>query len=62
MRNMTLEELYDKLCSEEFKNTENDIFYNFFIYQYLPQEEYAMRKKIKAFKTQLIRPVNMWMC
>ena len=58
MRNMTLEELYDKLCSEEFKNTENDIFYNFFIYQYLPQEEYAMRKKIKAFKTQLIRPVN----
>lgn len=45
MRNMTLEELYDKLCSEEFKNTENNIFYNFFIYQYPPQEEYAMRKK-----------------
>ena len=58
MRSMTLEELYDKLCSEEFKNTENDIFYNFFIYQYPPQEEYAMRKKIEAFKAQLIRPVN----
>lgn len=58
MNTMTIKDLYDKLCSEDFKNTENDIFYNFFIYQYSPEEEYTMRRQIEEFKAQLLRPVN----
>ena len=58
MRKMTINELYELLCSEEFKNTENDIFYNFFIFQYNPEDEYEMRSQIEEFKTQLLRPIN----
>lgn len=58
MRKMTINELYEKLCSEEFKNTENDIFYNFFIFQYDPEDEYEIRHQIEEFKAQLLRPVN----
>lgn len=58
MKKITLEQLYEKLCSEEFKNTENDIFYNFYIFQYEPDKEYDIRYQIKEFKEKLIRPIN----
>lgn len=58
MKNMTIPELYNLLCSEDFKNTENDIFYNFYIFQYPPEDEYKMRCRIEEFKAQLLRPVN----
>lgn len=57
--NMTVEQLFQKLSSKEFKDTENgDLFYNFFIYQYPADKEYEMRKQIQEFKAKLIRPCN----
>lgn len=58
MNKMTLDQLYNTLCSDDFKNTENDIFYNFYIFQYEPEKEYEMRRQIVDFKAKLIRPVN----
>lgn len=43
MKSMTIPELYNLLCSEDFKNTENDIFYNFYIFQYPPEDEPQIR-------------------
>lgn len=59
MRNMTIEELYDKLSSKEFQDTEHgDIFYNFYLFQYDPAQEYAIREQIEVFKANLSRPTN----
>ena len=58
MKNMRLKELEEKLRSNEFQNTENDIFYNFFIYLYDPADEYKMRAQIREFKQNLLRPVD----
>ena len=56
---MTIKELDDKLNSPGFQDTENgDLFYNFFIYQYPPEQEYDIRKQILEFKANLIRPTN----
>lgn len=56
---MTIEELYEKLNSPGFQDTENgDIFYNFFIYQYPAEREYEIREHIRVFKENLIRPTS----
>ena len=56
---MTIKELDDKLNSPRFQDTENgDLFYNFFVYQYPPEDEYDIRRQIQEFKTNLKRPVN----
>lgn len=56
---MTIKELDDKLNSPGFQDTENgDLFYNFFIYQYPADKEYEIRRQIKEFKENLIRPLN----
>lgn len=56
---MTVAELYDKLASKEFQDPANsDLFYNFFIFQYPVDGEVAMRRDIKEFKDNLVRPVN----
>lgn len=56
---MTIKELDDKLNSPGFQDTENgDLFYNFFIYQYPPEDEYEIRRRIREFKKNLIRPTN----
>ncbi len=56
---MTIKELDDKLNSPGFQDTENgDLFYNFFIFQYPAEQEYAIREQIMEFKKNLIRPVN----
>lgn len=56
---MTIDELYEKLSSRQFQNTQNgDLFYNFFVYQYPAEKEYEIRQQIKEFKEQLIRPIN----
>jgi len=56
---MTIDELYEKLSSRQFQDTQNgDLFYNFFVYQYPAEKEYEIRQQIKEFKEQLIRPVN----
>lgn len=59
MRNMTIEELYEKLSSKEFQDTEHgDIFYNFYLFQYDPSQEYVIREQIEVFTTNLLRPAN----
>lgn len=56
---MTIQELDHKLNSPGFQDPENgDLFYNFFLYQYPAEEEYNIRKQIKEFKENLIRPTN----
>ncbi len=56
---MTVQELYEKLTSERFKDVEHgDLFYNFFVFQYPANKEYEMRKDIIDFKARLIRPTN----
>lgn len=56
---MTIDELYEKLSSKQFQDTQNgDLFYNFFVYQYPADKEYEIRDQIKEFKEQLIRPIN----
>lgn len=56
---MTIKELDDKLNSPGFQDVENgDLFYNFFLYQYPPDQEYDIRKQIDDFKKNLIRPLN----
>lgn len=56
--NMTVQELYDYLCSPEFQNVEGNIFYNYYIYQYPAKDEYKMRRDILSFKERLERPSN----
>lgn len=59
MRNMTIEELYEKLSSKEFQDTEHgDLFYNFYLFQYDPTQEYAIRRQIDTFQANLARPTN----
>lgn len=56
---MTIDELYEKLSSRQFQDTQNgDLFYNFFVYQYPADKEYEIRQQINEFKEQLIRPIN----
>ncbi len=56
---MTIKELYDKLNSPGFQDTESgDLFYNFFIYQYPAEKEYDIRRQIQEFKADLIRPAS----
>lgn len=59
MTPMTVEQLYEKLCSKQFQDTENgDLFYNFFVYLYDAQKEYEMREQIDRIKENIKRPVN----
>lgn len=59
MTPMTIEELYQKLCEPNFKDTRNgDIFYNFYIFQYNASDEYLIRDQIDDFKRKLVRPTN----
>lgn len=56
---MTVEQLFQKLSSKEFKDTENgDLFYNFFIFQYPANKEYEIRQQIQEFKAKLIGSVK----
>ena len=55
---MTIKELDEKLNSDGFQNTENDLFYNYYIYQYPADKEYDIRKQIVDFKIDLSRPTN----
>ena len=54
---MTVEELYNKLCSKEFQDPSNgDLFYNFFVYLYDAKNEYQMREQIADIKEKIKRP------
>lgn len=54
MNPMTVEQLYDKLCSKSFQDTENgDLFYNFYLYLYPCDKEYRKREQIAAIKESI---------
>ncbi len=55
---MTVEQLYDKLCSKSFQDTESNIFYNFFVYLYQADKEFEMREQIDRIKENIKHPVN----
>lgn len=56
---MTIEELYNKLEDKFFQDTDTgSIFYNVYIYQYNPAEEYDIREQIENLKSRLRRPNN----
>ncbi len=56
---MTVEQLYEKLCSKSFQDTENgDLFYNFYIYIYHCDNESQMRDQIAQIKESIKRPRN----
>ena len=52
---MTIQELYDKLCDEEFQNPLAST-YNYYMYQYSAKEEYSMVQEIQNFINNLKRP------
>lgn len=59
MRTMTVEELYEYLRSPQFLDAKSgNIFYNYYIYQYPADTEYAMRRQIMEFKQKLERPTS----
>ena len=59
MKRMTVDELYEYLCSPLFFNEKSgNIFYNYYIYQYPANQEYEMRRQIQEFKQKLERPTN----
>ena len=56
---MTLDELYEKLASTEFRDpSKYGLFYNFFIYPYPVEREAEIRRRIAEFKDGLRRPVT----
>jgi len=56
---MTVDELYRKLSDPGFQDTENgDLFYNFYVFQYPPENEYEIRRQIIELKESLLRPIN----
>ena len=55
---MTVSELYEKLHSPQFQDTETDMFYNFYIFQYPATDEYEIRRQIQVFKENLKRPAS----
>ena len=59
MKPMTVEQLYEKLCSKKFQDTQSgDLFYNFFVYLYPADKEFEMREQIEDIKENNKRPVN----
>lgn len=55
---MTVEQLYEKLCSKAFQDTQSNLFYNFFVYLYQADKEFEMREQIDRIKDNIKRPVN----
>ena len=54
---MTIQQLYEKLCTPEFQDAENgSLAYNFYIYQYPAEKEYEIRENIVDFCDKLARP------
>jgi hypothetical protein len=59
MKGMSIEQLYDYLCSASFQDEKSgNLFYNYYIYQYPAVNEYDIRQQIQEFKKKLERPTN----
>jgi len=56
---MTMDELFAKLSSPEFQDTENsDIYYNYYLFQYDADKETDIEAELKEFKDRLRRPTQ----
>lgn len=56
---MTVEQLYDKLCSKAFQDPRNgDLHYNYFMFQYDVTKEYDMLRQIDEIREKIRRPNN----
>ena len=54
MKTMTVEQLYDKLCSKAFQDPKNgDLHYNYFMFQYDATKEYDMLRHKRSKFPQL---------
>ena len=59
MKEMTVQQLHEKLSSKQFQDPKNgDLFYNYFVFQYDASKEHEMRQQIKEFKENFKRPTN----
>lgn len=59
MKSMTVEQLYDKLCSKAFQDPRNgDLHYNYFMFQYQATKEYEMLRQIDDIREKISRPNN----
>ena len=59
MKTMTVEQLYDKLCSKAFQDPRNgDLHYNYFMFQYDAAKEYDMLRQIDDIREKIRRPNN----
>lgn len=54
---MTINELYDLLCDENFQDpSTGNLFFPAYMYMYDPAKEYMIREEISKMKERLIRP------
>lgn len=54
---MTINELYDLLCNEDFQDPKTgNLFFPAYMYIYDPTKEYFIREQIQLLKERLIRP------
>lgn len=59
MNTMTVEQLYEKLCSKAFQDPRNgDLHYNYFMFQYDATKEYDMLRQIDDIREKIRRPNN----
>ena len=59
MKTMTVEQLYEKLCSKAFQDPRNgDLHYNYFMFQYDATKEYDMLRQIDDIREKIRRPNN----
>lgn len=56
MNYMTVGQLYDKLCSDDFKRVSAE--YNYYMYLYPAAKEHQMQEQIEDIKNKILRPAN----
>ena len=56
MTPMTIEQLYEKLKDKDFQDTTTNLFYNYYVFQYDPQQEAEIYSQLKQYQETLYRP------
>ena len=50
MTPMTIEQLYEKLKDKDFQDTSTNLFYNYYVFQYDPQQEAEIYSQLKQYQ------------
>ena len=58
MTPMTIEQLYEKLKDKDFQDTTTNLFYNYYVFQYDPQQEAEIYSQLKLYQENLYRPTE----